>query len=164
MAPDLLAALQGICAASPHQQDPAAEDPITIERRVGDLWRVAHQARGTPDNRHVLTRRALTRLLERPDITRAEIAQAIRADPTEVSRHFHRDMGLTLGGYRTRLRLLRFVQGVDGGAPSLMAAALDAGFGSYAQCHRAFQQTFGCPPRQFFATDLRAQMAHAFSP
>ncbi|MFL5307579.1 MAG: helix-turn-helix domain-containing protein [Polyangia bacterium] len=187
---EVLAGLQSICAASPDQPDLSTEDPIVIERRVGDLWRIAHQARGVsirqepwegslnlprrlrwakPSSvnttyRHVLTRRALTRLLQRPDITRAEIAQAIRADPTEVSRHFHRDMGLTLGGYRTRLRLLRFVQGVDDGAPSLMAAALDAGFGSYAQCHRAFQQTFGCPPRQFFATDLRVQMAHAFSP
>ena len=29
---DVLAGLQAICAASPHQQDPAAEDPIVIER------------------------------------------------------------------------------------------------------------------------------------
>ncbi|HVY37572.1 MAG TPA: helix-turn-helix domain-containing protein [Polyangia bacterium] len=161
---DVLGGLQSICAASPHHRDPAGEDPTVIERRVGDLWREAHQARGVTGNRHVLTRRALARLLVRPDITRAEIAEAIGADPTEVSRHFHRDMGLTLAGYRTRLRLLRFVEGVDGGAPSLMAAAMDAGFGSYAQCHRAFAQTFGCAPRQFFATDLRDQMAQAFSP
>jgi AraC-like DNA-binding protein/quercetin dioxygenase-like cupin family protein len=161
---DVLRELASICAASPQHPNAAAEDPVAIERRVGDLWRAAHQARGIAGNRHVLTRRALARLLERPDVTRAEIARAIRANPTEVSRHFHQDMGLTLAGYRTRLRLLRFVQGVDGGAPSLMAAALDAGFGSYAQCHRAFQQTLGCAPRQFFATDLRAQMAQAFSP
>ncbi|HVT05808.1 MAG TPA: helix-turn-helix domain-containing protein [Polyangia bacterium] len=161
---DVLGKLRSICAASPHHPAPAAEDPAVIERRVGDLWRAAHQARGVSGNRHVLTRRALARLLVRPDITRAEIAEAIGADPTEVSRHFHRDMGLTLAGYRTRLRLLGFVKGVDAGAPSLMAAAMDAGFGSYAQCHRAFAQTFGCAPRQFFATDLREQMAQALSP
>jgi AraC-like DNA-binding protein len=159
--PDVLASVQSLCAAASHRLDPVAQDASAIERQVGDLWRAAHRARRVPCNRHVLTRRALGHLLERPDATRADIAQAIQADPTEVSRHFHRDMGLTLAGYRTRLRLLRFVQAVDGGAPGLMAAALEAGFGSYAQCHRAFQQTFGCPPRRFFATDLRARMAHA---
>ena len=67
-------------------------------------------------------------------------------------------------GLRSRLRLLRFIQAVDGGAPNLLAAALSAGFGSYSQCHRIFQQTFACTPRLFFETSLRDEMQNAFAP
>jgi hypothetical protein len=42
-------------------------------------------------------------------------------------------------------------------------AVLDAGFGSYSQCHRIFQRTFGCTPRSFFETPLRAQTQDAFA-
>ncbi|MEO8183362.1 MAG: helix-turn-helix domain-containing protein [Deltaproteobacteria bacterium] len=71
--------------------------------------------------------------------------------------------GLTLTDYRTRLRLLAFIRSVDAGR-TLLAAALQAGFGSYSQCHRTFSQTFGCTPRRFFGSQLRAEMRDAFSP
>ena len=32
----------------------------------------------------------------------------------------------------------------------MSAAALDADFGSYAQCHRTFQRALGCSPRDYF--------------
>jgi AraC-like DNA-binding protein len=73
-------------------------------------------------------------------------------------------MGVTLGAYRTRLRLLKFVEAVDAGADSLLSAALEAGFGSYSQCHRVFHRTLGCAPRAFFGTSLRRQMGDTFSP
>jgi methylphosphotriester-DNA--protein-cysteine methyltransferase len=82
----------------------------------------------------------------------------------EVSRYFRRDTGLTFTTYRTRLRLLRFIEAVDGGAPSLLSAAIGAGFGSYSQCHRAFVSTFGFTPRLFFGSARRAQIAEAFAP
>jgi AraC-like DNA-binding protein len=44
---------------------------------------------------------------------------------------------------------MRFVHLVDQGA-TLTAAALAADFGSYAQCHRAFQRAAGCSPRDYF--------------
>jgi methylphosphotriester-DNA--protein-cysteine methyltransferase len=107
--------------------------------------------------------RALSSLLGRPDLKRGELARLIHGNASEVSRHFHRDIGLTLVAYRTRLRLIRFIQLVEGGR-SFLAAAIDAGFGSYSQCHRAFQQAFACAPRFFFGTGVSGEMKGRFAP
>jgi AraC-like DNA-binding protein len=139
-------------------------DVPAIEARVGDLWREAHAYRTTLPFMHTLTRRTMLSLRRSPELTRDDVAHLVRAYPTEVSRRFHKDMGLTLTAYRTRLRLLRFIHAVDNGADNWLAAALDAGFGSYSQCNRSFRQTLGCAPRAFFGTALRLQMQEAFSP
>jgi AraC-like DNA-binding protein/mannose-6-phosphate isomerase-like protein (cupin superfamily) len=157
--PETLEEFGEICSAPVN-----AFDVPAIERRVGDLWREAHRMRATECSMHTLTRRTLVSLSERPDLARSDVAQLLRAYPTEVSRHFHKDMGVTLTAYRSRLRILRFIQAVDGGAENLLAAAMDAGFGSYSQCHRTFQQTFACTPRAFFGTTVRTAMQEAFSP
>lgn len=154
-----LAEMEAICLAPG-----SASDVPAIERRVGDLWRQAHALRRAADPMHVVTRRTIESLYQRPELGRSDIARLLRAYPTEISRCFHHDMGMTLSAFRSRLRLLRFIQAVDGGAPSLLAAALGAGFGSYSQCHRVFQHTFACTPRSFFGTSLRGQMQNAFAP
>ena len=134
-----------------------------IEARVGDLWREAHACRTTSPSVHAVTRRTMLSLRRSTELTRDDVARMVGAHPSELSRHFHKDMGLTLTGYRTRLRLLRFIQAVDDGADNWLAAALDAGFGSYSQCHRSFQQVLGCMPRAFFGTATRVEMQDAFS-
>jgi transcriptional regulator GlxA family with amidase domain len=113
---------------------------------------------------HPLTVRALTSLLGRPDLKRSELARLIHGNASEVSRYFHRDLGLTLVAYRTRLRLIRFIQLVEHDHRSFLAAAIEAGFGSYSQCHRAFQRAFDCPPRVFFGTGLNEEMQGRFAP
>jgi AraC-like DNA-binding protein/uncharacterized protein YjlB len=135
-----------------------------VDRHVGELWRAAHALRLSAPNMHTLTRRTLTSLLERPDLRRAEVAELVRANPSEISRHFHQDVGLTLTTYRTRLRVLRLIGLVDAGAKNLLAASSEAGFGSYSQCHRVFQRLFGCPPRTFFGTAVRSEMGDVYSP
>jgi hypothetical protein len=44
---------------------------------------------------------------------------------------------------------MSFVKPADLGA-NLSRAAVDAGFGSYAQCHRVFTRLLGCAPRLSF--------------
>lgn len=154
-----LAEIEGACVAPG-----SANDVPAIERRVGDLWRQAHRLRRNANSMHVVTRRTIVSLYQRPDMSRSRVAELVGVYPSEVSRTFHEDMGTTLCTFRSRLRLLRFIQAVDGGAPNLLAAALGAGFGSYSQCHRIFQQTFGCAPRSFFETSLRDEMRDAFAP
>ena len=139
-------------------------DAPAVERHVGDLWREAQGLRARIADRHPLTVRALSSLLGRPDLKRGELARLIHANESEVSRHFHRDIGLTLVAYRTRLRLIRFIQLVEGGGRRFLAAAIDAGFGSYSQCHRAFQQAFDCTPRVFFGTGVSEEMKGRFAP
>jgi AraC-like DNA-binding protein len=157
--PDTLKALRTACAA----QLPGA-DTSAVERHVGDLWREAYRVRARIPDHHPLTMRALSSLLGRPDLTRGELARLIHGNASEVSRYFHRDLGLTLVAYRTRLRLIRFIQLVEHGDRTFLAAALEAGFGSYSQCHRAFQQAFDCTPRVFFGTGLSEEMKARFAP
>ena len=135
-----------------------------VERHVGDLWREAQGLRARISDHHPLTVRALSSLLGRPDLKRGELARLIHGNASEVSRYFHRDIGLTLVAYRTRLRLIRFIQLVERGDRSFLAAAIDAGFGSYSQCHRAFQQAFDCTPRVFFGTGVSEEMKGRFAP
>lgn len=156
---EALARFRTHCTSPPDGQDTAV-----LERHVAELWRDAHSLRVTAPDQHTLTRRALRSLLERPELRRSDLAQVARAAPSEVSRYFHRDVGLTLTKYRTRLRLLRFIAAADAGAANLMAAANHAGFGSYSQCHRTFLQTFGCTPRIFFAGGVRERMRDAYAP
>ena len=154
-----LTSLRTVCAAQTTALDAAA-----VERHVGDIWREAHRLRARIPDHHPLTVRALSSLLGRPDLKRAELARLIRGNASEVSRYFHRDIGLTLVAYRTRLRLIRFIQLVEGGGRSFLTAAIDAGFGSYSQCHRAFQQAFDCTPRVFFGTGVSVAMKERFAP
>jgi len=154
-----LTSLRTVCAAQTTALDAAA-----VERHVGDIWREAHTLRARIPDHHPLTVRALSSLLGRPDLKRAELARLIRGNASEVSRYFHRDIGLTLVAYRTRLRLIRFIQLVEGGGRSFLTAAIDAGFGSYSQCHRAFQQAFDCTPRVFFGTGVSVAMKERFAP
>jgi AraC-like DNA-binding protein len=160
LAPSDLAAISSACVAARS----APTDLAVIDRQVGDLWRSAHALRGAAHRLHSVTRRTMTSLYERPELARSDVARIVRAYPTEVSRRFHDDMGMTLSTFRSRLRLLRFIQAVDAGAENLLTAALGAGFGSYSQCHRIFQQTLGCGPRRFFETSLRDQMQDALDP
>jgi AraC-like DNA-binding protein len=138
-------------------------DMVAKERAVGDLWRQAHAFREVRALAHTLTRRSLRFVDEHPGISRAEIARRSHSSPGEVSRHFHKDMGLPLSAYRTRVRLLRFIQLVDGGC-TFLEAALTSGFGSYSQCHRVFQATLGCAPRVFFTSHLRRAIEDTFAP
>ena len=133
-----------------------------------ELWQRVHWlARRAPPRSargpHVLTRRTLQLLGKAPELGLTALAAQLRAHPTEVSRHFHRDMGITLVRYRTRLKLLQLIQLVDSGKAELMTAANHAGFGSYSQCHRAFQAELGCSPRQFFFSGLRDGMQRSYT-
>ncbi|MDP9152569.1 MAG: AraC family transcriptional regulator [Myxococcota bacterium] len=141
-----------------------------VDQAIAELWHAARRTRGAgaPSSSggalHVLTRRTLASIVASPEMTRAELARTIGTCPTEIGRYFRRDVGLTLVQFRTRARLLRFIQLVDDQAGNLTAAGLLAGFGSYSQCHRVFQAVFGCTPRRFFQRGLREHMENAFEP
>lgn len=122
-------------------------DHLVVEASLADLFSgVAHSGR-----RHRVTaRRALAELQQTPSITAGQLGQRLGVASSVLSREFHGELGMTLVEYRARLRLMQFVRLVDGGF-SLSRAALDADFGSYAQCHRVFQRALGCGPRDYFA-------------
>lgn len=150
--------LRALASAPAHSPEAAVGD-----EHVATLWTRAHRVRLDVPSERGLGARVLRSLLQAPDLDRRERAQLIGAHPSEVSRQFHKEVGIKLGTYRTRLRLLRFIELVDSGQ-TLLRAALGAGFGSYSQCHRAFTTAFGCAPRVFFGGALRHDMAAQFVP
>lgn len=135
---------------------------------AAELWERLHclalrGALGAGRSVHVLTRRALQVLSGAPELSLHVLARELRTQPSEVSRHFHRDVGVTLVRYRTRLRLLALMRLVGAGDRDLIRLASAAGFGSYSQCHRAFQSELGCAPREYFA-GVGKQMQLAYCP
>jgi AraC-like DNA-binding protein/mannose-6-phosphate isomerase-like protein (cupin superfamily) len=154
LAPDELAAVSERAAS--------ILDRFHVPELGAELWERVHclGRRGTPcDGRapHVLTRRTLKLLEGEPELGLDALARELRTHPSEISRHFHRDVGIPLARYRTRLRLLGFIRLLDIGELDLTRAASIAGFGSYSQCHRTFQSELGCAPRKF-VSEIREQM------
>ena len=134
-----------------------------VEAPLAELFR---SARARSPQTHVLSRLTLQHVSADPGVSGEQLGSAVRAEPSALSRHFHGDLGIRLVEYRARMRLIAFVRLVDRGQP-LTRAALDAGFGSYAQCHRVFTATLGCSPTRYF-NGLRQQiddaMTHAARP
>ena len=118
------------------------------ERIVGSLFGATE---GRFDQGHPTARRALDVIGKRPGTSSVRLAQDLRVQPSELSRHFHEHLGLRVVEFRARQRLMRFIQLVDQGR-SFTHAAHEASFGSYAQCHRVFHQYLGCSPSDYFAS------------
>ncbi len=126
-------------------------DANAVETSIVGLFQRVQARLG---RQHVLSRRAVTQLQADPSVSEAELAARLNANASAVSRRFHGDIGVRLVEYRARLRLMRFVRLVDNGQ-SFSEAALNADFGSYAQCHRIFQRVFRCSPQRYFAGTRR---------
>ena len=145
----------------------AIVDREGIDQPCAELWEQAHWLGRRCTARpamHVLTRRSLSALNRAPDLQLQSLAARFKTAESEISRYFHRDVGMTFARYRTRLRLLRLIGLMDAGGATLKSTAQASGFGSYSQCHRIFQTEFGCSPRQFFHAGLREQMQQAYDP
>jgi len=147
----------------------AIVDRDGVEQPCAELWEQAHWLGGRSTTQplsamHVLTRRALSAVNRAPEVDLRSLSKRLRTVDSEVSRYFHRDLGMTFVNYRMRLRLLRLISLMDGGGTTLTLAARASGFGSYSQCHRVFQSELACSPRDFFQAGLRAQMQQAYDP
>jgi AraC-like DNA-binding protein len=90
-----------------------------------------------------------TRLLaeEENALRLEELARRAGLSPARLSRVFKRQVGISLTEYRNQRRVERFVKAYgEGRKMNMLAAALVAGFGSYAQFHRVFREVMGCAP------------------
>jgi AraC-like DNA-binding protein len=107
-------------------------------------------SRGEPATCHPAARRA-ARLLREPGTTGTmeALARSTSLSRERLSRVFAHCFGVGLVQYRNHHRVQQFIHAYgDGVDASMLRAALDAGFGSYAQFHRAFKQVVGSPPAQ----------------
>jgi AraC-like DNA-binding protein len=76
-----------------------------------------------------------------------DLARMVGLSPSHLSRLFTAQMGLSISRFRNQQRLDRFMRLYGHGrATTALAAAHEAGFGSYAQFHRVFRQETGRNP------------------
>ncbi len=84
-----------------------------------------------------------------PTLDGGVLARRFGVSLSKLTHTFHKQMGLSLVEYRNRLRLERFLALVERGGGNLLQAALEAGFGSYAQFHRVFRAMLGTTPKEY---------------
>lgn len=85
--------------------------------------------------------------------TLAEVADAACCSPFHLARIFRRDTGLSLHGYRQRLRIAAALQRIEDGERSVAALAHDLGFSSQSHLGEAFRRDLGATP-----ATVRAQL------
>jgi AraC-like DNA-binding protein len=93
--------------------------------------------------------KVLAELEREPQLSGDQLAQRFRVSPGHLARTFKAEVGASLVEYRNRLRLERFFTVMQEGQPNLNEAALQAGFGSYAQFLRVHRQLTGLAPREY---------------
>ena len=77
----------------------------------------------------------------------AALARAARLSSSHLSRIFKAQTGVSITRFRNQQRLQRFLRLYGSGRrTTALAAALEAGFGSYAQFHRVFRELTGRSP------------------
>jgi AraC-like DNA-binding protein len=77
----------------------------------------------------------------------ADLARTVGLSAPHLSRLFNTQMGLSITRFRNQQRLQRFVRLYGNGRrTTALAAAHEAGFGSYAQFYRVFRQETGRSP------------------
>jgi AraC-like DNA-binding protein len=82
-----------------------------------------------------------------------DLARTVALSPSHLSRLFNTQMGLSISRFRNQQRLQRFVRLYGNGrSTTALAAAHQAGFGSYAQFYRVFRQEAGGKPSELRTT------------
>ncbi len=87
-----------------------------------------------------------------PSLSGGVLSKRYEMSLSRLARLFKSEVGLSLVEHRNRMRVDRFLSLVRSGRVDLLLAALDAGFGSYAQFHRVFRTLHGQSPREYLRT------------
>jgi AraC family transcriptional regulator len=80
------------------------------------------------------------------DLSLEAVAGAVGVSRFHLSRAFSVTAGCALASYVRARRLSLAARTLEGGAPDILAVALDAGYGSHEAFTRAFRQQFGLTP------------------
>lgn len=85
------------------------------------------------------------------NISISQLAQQCGISASRIVPLFRKEVGVTITEFRNRQKLDRFfIHYSPNGPHTLMSAAFDAGFGSYAQFYRVFRQFIGVSPKEYF--------------
>ncbi len=115
-------------------------------------WRSFDRAAGIPmrDVHPAVERAARIIRNEAEALPLDELAHRAGLSSSRLSRLFKEQTGFALTDFRNRNRMERFLEIYGSGQrQTMLSAALDAGFGSYAQFHRIFRRMNGQSPREY---------------
>jgi AraC-like DNA-binding protein len=152
LAPADAAFLVGLCAdLSDSGRDPGmANSGLTYLFLTA--WEKFQRATDLPSGPrlHPAVERAAALLDKDPAADLGAVAVDAGLSQWRLSRLFHAQVGQTLVAFRAGRRVQRYLR-LRREAPgkTMMALALDAGFGSYAQFHRAFTVAMGVGPAEY---------------
>ncbi|MFA5688719.1 MAG: helix-turn-helix transcriptional regulator [Kiritimatiellales bacterium] len=78
------------------------------------------------------------------------LAGEFNISPSQISRMFKKEMGISITEFRNRVKLDRFINLMFKHPKyDLLTLAMDSGFGSYTQFFRIFRQQMGMTPEEF---------------
>jgi AraC-like DNA-binding protein len=105
-----------------------------------------HSRRSTSTARRRLVADVCEVLHCTPRISLIDLARTVHYSPFHLSRVFHDVMGVTIPGYRTRLRVHEALLRLDGGQRDLSRVAVDAGFADHSHMTRTVVAQLGETP------------------
>lgn len=115
-------------------------------------WRAqqGHSTGRANPTMHHIVRRAIEQLNQPDDNSDlSTLAKSIGVSTSYLSRLFLEETGVTMTRFRNNQRLRRFWECYRGQRKiTLLEAALEAGFGSYAQFYRIYREAYGEGPRK----------------
>jgi AraC-like DNA-binding protein len=139
-----------LCDEAARQGGEADHLNATLRYLLMRAWRATEAASETPALAELHPAvEAATALLQRDGeaMSVPELAEASALSASRLSRLFKQQVGLSISDYRNRLRVDRFCRLYGRGERrTVLDAALEAGFGSYPQFHRAFKRHMGLSP------------------
>ena len=87
------------------------------------------------------------------DMTPAGVAQALGYSANHLSKCFRAHFQIGMGSYINTLRLKNAVMLMREKKMSITDCAMESGFGSLRTFYRAFEEEFGCTPREYLKQD-----------
>ncbi|HZZ83218.1 MAG TPA: helix-turn-helix transcriptional regulator [Anaeromyxobacteraceae bacterium] len=127
----------------------SAPDSRLVEVLVDELAAAPRQGTYLPTSEDPLLRPVLAALQARPDDPRslAEWAGQVHATERTLARRCQRDLGMSFGEWRQRLRIVRAMALLDAGR-SVESIALDLGYGSSSAFIAMFHRMTGTSPHK----------------
>ncbi len=108
---------------------------------------------------HPIVREVTKLLVQDPTLSCEALAKQVSMSAGQLARTFKKHTDVSIVEHRNELRLARFLGRIDTQASNLLDAALQAGFGSYAQFHRVFRARFGQAPREYLLERRQSEQA-----
>jgi AraC family transcriptional regulator len=151
--------LQVVCALRTNASDrlAAEEMALTVMHAVASDFDLARDDPRASAKIRQRIERARAFIAMQPDANRGleGVASAAACSPFHLARLFKRHTGMTLRGYRLRLRLATVLDLLADGAADLTALALHVGFSDHSHMTASFRRIFGSAPSRLRDT-LRA--------